>query len=276
MKKLITLPNNYSNTLLEKIDGVILGVNNLSIGFSNYETKETIIDKIREIKSAKKEVFISLNKNMYNSDLEYLKEIILFISKEDIDGIIYYDISVYKIISESKINIPLYWYQEHLTTNYMTCNFWKKRGVTGTFLSSDITIDEVLDISKNTNMKYIIKLYGYVRMMASSRFLITNYLKHINYDKKHLNYEIYENISKKKYPIIEDTNGTITLTDKPINGIKYLDLLDKNDIDYVFLDSLNIPNFEDIVDAFNNRDISYFNEIEEYFLSKKTIYKVKK
>lgn len=276
MKKIITLPLHFTDSLIKKIDGIIIGIENLSIGFASYETKESIVSKIKYIKGLNVEVFISLNKNIYNSDLEYLKDIINLIKDYDIDGIIYYDISIYNIVKSIDSNIPLYWNQEHLTTNYMTCNFWKNRGVVGTFLSSDITIDEILDIKKNVDMKYIVQIFGYVRMMASSRKLITNYLKHIGYDKSHKTYEIYENLSNKKYPIIEDGDDTITLSDKCINGIKHLELLEKSGIDYIFLDSLNIPNFESVIDSFNNNDISYFDDIEDYFLSRKTIYKVKR
>lgn len=276
MKKLITLPLKFTDSLINKIDGVIIGIEGLSIGFASYETKNSVISKIKYIKGLKREVFVSLNKNIYNSDLEYLKDVINLIKDEDIDGIIYYDISIYNIVKSMNSNIPLYWNQEHLTTNYMTCNYWKKRGVVGTFLSSDITIDEILDIKKKVNMKYIVQIFGYVRMMASSRRLITNYLEHIGYDKSHKTYEIYERVSKQKYPIIEDNNGTITLSNSCINGIKYLEILEKSGIDYIFLDSLNVPDFECVIDAFNNDDISYFDNIEDYFLSRKTIYKVKR
>lgn len=276
MKKLITLPLKFTDSLINKIDGVIIGIEGLSIGFASYETKDSVISKIKYIKNLKREVFVSLNKNIYNSDLKYLKDIIDLIKDEDIDGIIYYDISIYNIVKNIDSNIPLYWNQEHLTTNYMTCDFWKKRGVVGTFLSSDITIDEILDIKKKTNMKYIVQIFGYVRMMASSRRLITNYLEHIDYDESHKTYEVYERVSKRKYPIIEDNNGTITLSNSCMNGIKYLELLEKSGIDYIFLDSLNVPDFELVIDAFNNNDISYFDNIEDYFLSRKTIYKVKR
>lgn len=274
MKKLITLPLDFTESLMDKIDGVIIGIKDLSIGFSTYETLDTLVDKIRYLKSKTKEVFISLNKNMYNSDLDYLKEVIILLSNEDIDGLLYYDLSVYNIVNTNKLNIPLYWDQEHLTTNYMTCNFWQNRGVKGTFLSSDITIDEILKIREKTSMKLIVQVYGYVKMMSSSRKLVTNYLKYIGENKDNCSYEIYEKKLDKKYPIIEDDNGTITLTNKCINGIKYLEKL--NNIDYIFLSSLNVDNFESVIDAFNSNDVSYFDEIEDMFLSKNTIYKVKR
>lgn len=274
MKKLITLPLDFTESLIQKVDGVVLGVKDLSIGFNTYETLDTLVDKIKYFKSKNVEVFISLNKNMYNSDLEYLKKIIILISTLNIDGLMYYDLSVYNIVNTNKLNIPLYWNQEHLTTNYMTCNFWQKKGVKGSFLSSDITFDEILKIREKTSMKLIVQVYGYVKMMSSSRKLVTNYLKHIGENKTNYSYEIYEKKLDKKYPIIEDDNGTITLTDKCINGIRYIERL--NTIDYLFFNSLKIDDFELVIDAFNNNDLSYFDDIEDLFLSKNTIYKVKR
>lgn len=272
MKKIITLPRKYNDSIYDKIDGVILGVKNLSIGFNEYETSSSLELKIDLLLKKGIEVFISLNKNMYNSDLKYLKEILNIISTKKISGILYYDIGVYNLAKD--LDIPLYWNQEHLTTNYMTCNFWKKRGVCGAVISSDITIDEILDIKQKTNMKLIVQIYGYTKMAASSRKLITNYLEYIGSNDNSSSYEIYEKVSDKKYPIIEDENGTLTLSDKCINGIRYIDILEKNNIDYILFDSINCDDIEDILDKFNNKN--NFDDIEEYFLSKKTIFKVKK
>ena len=272
MKKIITIPKEFNDSLFDKIDAVILGIKDLSIGFNTYEDMSTIEDKIDYFSNKNIEVFVSLNKNMYNSDLDYLKQVLDILSKKNISGILYYDIGVYNIAKS--LDIPLYWSQEHLTTNYMTCNFWKKRGVEGVLISSDITASEIIDIKKKTDMKLIVQVYGYTRMMASSRKLISNYLKFINDDKKYDSYEIHEGISDINYPIIEDNNGTITLSDKWINAYSYIDLFKKNNIDYILFDSINISNIESVIDRFDKNED--FDIKEEYFLSKKTIFKVKK
>lgn len=275
MKKIISLPKKYSDDTLKKVNGVLLGIKDLSIGFNEYETTNTILEKIEHIKSLGNEVFISLNKNMYNEDLEYLKKVLIMLD-DKVNGIFYYDISVFNIVKTLKLNIKLYWSQEHLTNNYNTCNFWQKRGVTGVVLSNDITYEEIEEIRKNTSLKIVFQIYGYVKMMASSRKLVSNYLKHVNMNMKDVPYKIHERISEKEYQIIEDENGTITLTDKCINGINYIDDLQKINIDYIFLDFISIDDADEILDAFNENNKSYFTEKEEYFLSKETIYKVKK
>lgn len=272
MKKLITLPKEYSDSLIKKIDGVIIGVKDLSVGFNTYEDSDTISNTIDYFNNLGKEVFVSLNKNIYNSDLDYLNNILNILKNKKISGILYYDIGVYNLSKD--LNIPLYWNQEHLTTNYMTCNFWKKRGVSGTFVSSDITADEIIEIKNKTNMKLIVQVYGYVKMCVSSRKLISNYLKYIKDDLTYNNYEIYEKISDKKYPIIEDKNATITLSDKCINGFSYIEKFRDNNIDYILFDSINIDDIEYVIDKFDNKED--FNDNEEYFLSRKTIFKVKK
>ena len=57
MKTLISLPKEVKETIYEKTDGVILGIKNLSIGFNTYETKETILETIKKLKSLNKEIF---------------------------------------------------------------------------------------------------------------------------------------------------------------------------------------------------------------------------
>ena len=272
MKKLITLPEKYNDSLIYKIDGVIIGVKDLSIGFNTYETLDTIEDTIDKFNRLNKDVFVSLNKNMYNSDLKYLNKVIELLKEKNISGILYYDIGVYNIVHQS--NIPLYWNQEHLATNYMACKFWNKRGVEGVLISSDITIPEIIEIKEKNDMKLIVQVFGYTKMMASSRKLISNYLKYIGDNNAYNKYKIYDKISSKSYPIIEDDNGTITLSDKCLNGISYIDIVEKNNIDYILFDSINCDNIEDVIDKFNNKN--EFLDKEEYFLSKKTIFRVKK
>ena len=70
--KLIVSVNSleHLNTLIKKnIDGVILSIDKLSVNDSFYIDVDTL-DKI-DFKD--KQVFISLNKLMHNSDLDYLR-----------------------------------------------------------------------------------------------------------------------------------------------------------------------------------------------------------
>ena len=83
--------------LIDNVDGFIIGLKDMSINmptyFSLFEIKE--INEI--LKEKNKKVFVSLNRNMHNKDLDYLKEVLIEFENMKIDGIFYYDVSLINV-----------------------------------------------------------------------------------------------------------------------------------------------------------------------------------
>lgn len=49
-----------------------------------------------------------------------------------------------------------------------------------TYLSAEITLDEIIEISKNTSVKLIVPTFGYLPIFASMRHTVKNYLNRFN------------------------------------------------------------------------------------------------
>ena len=178
--------------LKEYYDGLILSVENLSINYQTFKLDE-IKEIINNIKN--KEIFINLNKNMHNEDIPLLKETLKELDNYNIKGILYYDVSIVNIGTKH----DLVWSACHMTTNYKTCEFWNKRKVKYTFLSNEITLEEIKEIKNNTKMELMIQVFGYVPIFASIRNIVKNYRKTFNLkDKSKVNYIKHEN---ELYPI---------------------------------------------------------------------------
>ena len=94
MSKKLIIPSNMKmiKRFKNKVDGYILSVDGLSVNAPYYFKIDEVLDIVR--KNHDKEIFISLNKNMHDSDLECLKETLLKLDKTNVKGIIYYDISI--------------------------------------------------------------------------------------------------------------------------------------------------------------------------------------
>ena len=283
--KLLIMPRSIDQavSLIEHIDGMIVGLKNMSVYMPSYYSYDEIVRFVNIAKKFNKEIFVSLNKNMFNEDLKYLKEILIKLDDLKLNGILYYDISIVNIKKEEKLVTPLVWNQEHLTTNYLTSNFWYEHGAKYTMLSSEITLDEVKEIEKEAKAKLMLPVFGYLPMFVSRRHLVKNYLETFNLeDNSKINYIEKEG---KIYPIIDNEEGTIAYSSKCLNGI--LETL-KLDIDYIVLNSFNINDkvFRDVVFMYsvvNDTNALEFKEkIEEMldtdlgFLYKETVYKVKK
>ncbi|MBE6152018.1 MAG: hypothetical protein E7165_01730 [Firmicutes bacterium] len=285
MPKKIIIPNSLEmiKKLINKVDGFIIGIKELSTNLPFYV--DDLESTISFIKESNKEIFVSLNKNIHNSDLPLLKEILLKLEELNVTGVIYYDASIVNLKKELNLNINLVWGQEHMTTNYLTANYWNSLGIEFMLVSNEITIDEIIEISKKTNMKLMVQLFGYIPIFNSRRHLVKNYLKTFDLDDADSYFIEKEG---KSYSIVDDNNGTTVYSANILNGIgEYLKLM-KNNIEYIILNSYEIKTeqFEKIVELFNsvseNNVDSYvetiddmFGNIDRGFLYTETVYKVK-
>ena len=280
MKIIYKTNKNYRNAKC-----VLFGLKDLS----TYENEITL-EKLKDIKD--KEVFLAIDKNIFNSDLELLENTLKRIDKYNISGIFFYDLAVLNLAKKYNIKTPLIWNQNFLVTNYKTCNFYQKEGITGAVLSSEITISEVEEIAKNTKLNLFLNIFGYQLMAVSKRNLITNYFKYLNLENdKQTNYIIEKN---NNYPVIEEKIGTKFYTKDILNGIRYINRLKQANIKYLILDDNLIDQkvFEEVASIYeesiaNNLTDEQLLEKEEkikkllpntstLFLDKKTIYKVKR
>ena len=282
MTKLITIPTKQNlSKIIEYSDAVLIGIDNLSVNvpdtYSIHEVEE-IIKKYNQI-----EVFVALNKNMHKCDLDSLKDTLIKLDKMNIAGIFYYDIAVLEYRNTLNLKVPLVWSQEHLTTNYATMNYWYNENVNYTYVSSEITLDEIIENRKNTKMKLIVPIFGYLPMFVSKRHLVENYLEYFNLDKKSSKYELEKD--SKLYPVSIMSNDTTIYSSHILNGLSELKVLEENNIEYVTLNSYNIDTskFIDVLKIYKSRlyesekEIDMvFDNLDKGFLYKETVYRVKK
>jgi putative protease len=245
------------NEIMDSIDGVIVGLDKLCINMPVNFNKKQIFEIIDICNQNNKEIFISLNKNMFNSDLAYLKEILLELDKEEINGIMHYDIAIVNIKEELSLKTALVWNQEHLTTNYLTSNYWYDFGAKYTYLSSEITIDEINEIKEKASAKLMVTLFGYLPMFVSRRHLVKNYL-----DTFDLKDDSKINILEKegnKYQIIDSEDGTVAYSSHILNGIT--EVLNTK-VDYMVLNSFSIEDekFKEVVYMFKTVSTDNVND----------------
>ena len=200
---------NYTNSF-------IIGLKDFSINYQEYTISE--IKKLKEDYPSI-ELFVSINKNIFNSDLLLLEEYLEELSKIDIKGVLFYDLSILSIVNQKKLNINLVWAQEHMTTNYNTCNYYYNKGCKYVYLSSEITVDEIKEIKEKSKIELISFFFGYPDVSFSKRKLLTNYFLYNKLNKDKDWYTISSD-EENKYFIKESSLGTRILYGKVMNGIK--------------------------------------------------------
>lgn len=288
--KYVVIPNNIKEIEFYNEKGInafIIGLEDYCINYPSFS-----LDEIKDL-SNKYQLFIAVNKNIFNSECSDIKEKLLELSRLSLIGVLFYDLGILNIVKENNIEIDLVWHQTHMVTNYNTCNFYYDKGVNYGFLANEITLDEILEIKKKTKMRLMVECFGYPIMSHSRRSLLTNYFKSIDKEKENRVYNLTDR--ENSYLLKETKDGASILFGNLINGTKPLFDLIENELDYVVLDmqevSLEIGekvvdkylyilnNFSNITEDEKNEIISNMNELigeSTNFFYKKTIYKVKK
>ncbi len=265
MTKLLIQPLDIDSIKdLNKLDinGYIIGLKNYSI----FQSFKLDIEEIKKLDVNSKELYISINKPIHNSEINSIRNILVELSKLNINGILFEDIAIYNINKNMGLGINLIWNQMHLPTNYETCNYWNKKGVIGAVLSTELMLEDFINIKKNTNMLIMVNIYGHMPIFESSRVLITNYLKYINKEKTDDLYYLYEKERDKYYPIYEEYDNTFIL-DETMNGINVVKDIVDNNIDYIILNGLL-----DDKEEFNKVINEYIDTLKGKYIKKENVY----
>ncbi len=293
--KLIVQPNTKQYDAYQKA-----GAKGLLLGLRDFCNDFALTHTIDEIETVKKnfpdlEIFVSLDKMIYDSDLSLLKKHLLALDAMNITGILFYDFALLKLKQELQLKVDLVWNQTHMVTNYKTCEYYYHKGVKYAYLSSEITLDEMLEIKEKSQITCMALLYGYPVVAHSKRKLLHNYGTFL---KQTIPNEltVTEPVSKQRYKIKENELGTTFFSEILLNGSKpYLEML-KHDFPYGILkeEGTDSSLFLEMVSSFVTMNETWKTKSDEEkqdwvvrmsqkmgsdhtgFFYQKTIYKVKK
>jgi putative protease len=278
----VLVENSEKNHLSMDADGLILPLKDYAV-----ESIQTFsLDEIKKIRDQySKEIFIKINKNLMNEDIEKVKSLLIEIDKLNINGIFFYDLAILQLKKELNLKVDLVWNQTHMVNNYKTCDYYYDKGVKYALLGKEITLEEIITIIQKSKITPMVEVISRPSVGFSKRKLVTNYYKDIG---KTPTSEILvkEKVSDAYYRVVEDSNGTCFYLDQITNGTSIIEELFENDCEYIILREYGIDSFDELVtDTVNYikgecKDKSYIEKYKKLgdstnFFFKKTIYKVK-
>lgn len=284
--KLIIEPKEKKKLYEDIVDGIILPLENFAVQSIVYFS----LEEIKEItkKNPHLEIFISINKNILNADLAPLREILLELDKLNIAGVFFYDIALLQLKRTMNLKLDLVWNQTHMVNNYKTCNYYHSKGVKYALLGKEITLEEMLEIIKNTTITPMVEVLGYPSVAFSKRKLLTNYYKDLNKEPKKV-LDVVEKVTNTVYELTEDENGTSFFQKDVVNATGLIKDLYAANLPYIIMRGYGLEEatFENVLKDTKKyistacQDETY---IEKYaslgtntnFFFKKTIYQVKK
>lgn len=284
--KILVEGNIKNKELLKNTDGLILSLKDYSVQSSTTYT----LEEIKEIttNNSSLEIFVNVNKNFFNNDIEDLKKTLLELDKLNLTGIFFYDLAVLELKKELNLKTDLVWSQTYMVNNYKTCDYYYSKGVKYAALSKEITLEEIIEIIQKSKITSLVETFSIPSVAFSKRSLLTNYYKDLNKSPKK-DLIITEKATETDYLVEEDNLGTNFYLNKITNASSIIKSLYQASCPYIILREYGIGEelFTNILSDTkkyiegNCQDEGYIEKYKSLgdftnFFFKKTIYRVKK
>ena len=278
MKLLSTIHNlNNIESLLTYTEGFVVGLK----GFSTRETSFFTVDELRKLSEIlgkhNKELYLSFKPFLHHQGEDLFK--LIKDLKINITGLIIGDIGYYYLLKD--LEIPIIYQPETLITNTFDMNIFFEVGLKGVFLSKEINLTDINEMSSNKKGIVFMNAHKHLNMFYSKRHLLKSYLKEIKQEYHYQNKNLFlkEEKREEKMPIVEDEFGTHVYRSNVSSIIDHLANL-KN-IDYLLVDSMFYDDRYclDILKMFKGEKTKeaiqdkYKQIWDDGFLTTKTIYK---
>ena len=281
--KLLVECSSKNDLYTDIVDGIILPLEGFSVESKCFFT----LEEIKSISSnVKCEVFVKVNKNFMNEDIEGLKRVLLELDNCNISGIFFYDLAVLELKNELSLRVPLVWNQTHMVNNYKTCDYYYSKGVKYALLGKEITLEEIVEITTLSKISTMVEVVSKPSVAFSKRLLVTNYFKDLGKEGDS-SLTIHERGTDQDYELFENNDGTSFFLDIITNGTGVISDLYKACVPYIIMREYGIDCFKELlVDTMEYIkgkcvDKSYIEKYKKLgnstnFFFRKTIYKVKK
>ncbi|MDD2505432.1 MAG: hypothetical protein PHF21_04110 [Bacilli bacterium] len=254
-KKILISPKNIEEIKKYKKIGItnfLFALQDFSIGYPEFTLEELYELDIN--------VYLNINILFDTKKINDFKKIIPKL--QFVKGIFFEDVGLYYLLKDS--NIFLIWATAHFVINSISINSWLTR-VDSAKISNELTKGEIEIIINKTTKPLVLPVFGYNEAMYSRRMLLTNFNRYKGY--KMMKNGLLSTNSNNEFNIIENANGTILFYKKPFNYIKIINNLNQDNILFYYIDASKINNFK-------LEEMLNYNNSEEKFLNKKTIFKL--
>lgn len=281
MELLVELAN--KKHMIDNVDGIILPLENYSVeSILSYS-----ISEIKEIvKKVPYKVFIKINRNLWNEDINDIKKVLLELEKLNISGIFFYDLAILQLKKELQLKTPLIWNQTHMVNNWKSSNYYYEKGVEYALLGKELTLDEILEINKKSKIKCMVEVVSKPSIAFSRRKLLSNFYQDLDKPKED-SLSITEKVSNLTIDVSENIHGTSFFSSVITNGTSIIKNLYEANVPFIIMREYGIDCFQELVNDTKEyisnscRDENYVVKYQKLgdntnFFFKKTIYRVKK
>jgi putative protease len=211
-------------------DAVYLSGEDFSLrNYAGNFRSEELPDAIKFAHSAGKKVYVTCNIYPRNHEIEGIRAFLEAVGKSDADGIIISDPGVIMDTKEIIPEIPIHLSTQSNTTNYRNVQFWEKIGVSRINTARELSLAEISEIRKNTNVEIESFVHGAMCISYSGRCLLSSFMANRDSNRGlcchpcRWKYSVVEEMRLGEYyPLDEDSRGTYIFNSRDICMIGHI------------------------------------------------------
>ncbi len=195
-------PENIIRFNKGNIEGFVVAEKKFSSSASDCDIEKAV----NVIHEAGYKAYVKVDCLYQQFQLHDLEEYLLKLDETGVDGIIYTDIGVFKLINKLNVSFRGIYAPETLLTNWYDISDIRSDGIDNCVISKDITFDDVCYIADKCPDYCFIRIHGPVLLAYSRRKYISSYLQK---EAEYLDgYFLQEETRDTRLPIIEKEYGS--------------------------------------------------------------------
>lgn len=196
-------------------DAFVIGEARYGMRLAGEFSRELIEQAVKLAKPKGVKIYAALNNLMDNEAVDQLNDYVAFLANAGVDAIVFGDPAVLMATRQAAPEMALHWNAEMTSTNYVTANYWGRRGATRYVLARELNMEQAIETAASSELETQVHVHGMTNIYHSKRSLVDSYLEHQSEpdrlpqkDKDRGLYVMEAERKDERYPIYEDANGT--------------------------------------------------------------------
>jgi putative protease len=210
-------------------DAFVIGEARYGMRLSGEFDTEMIAQAVKIAKPHGVRIYAALNNLIDNEAADHLNSYVSSIAEAGVDAIVFGDPAVLMAVRVHAPEMALHWNAEMTSTNYVTANYWGRRGATRYVLARELNMEQVIETASSTDLEVEVQVHGMTNIYHSKRSLVGSYMDHQSEadrlpvkDKDRGLYVMEAERQDERYPIYEDANGTHIMSSDDICMVENL------------------------------------------------------
>ncbi|WP_139990928.1 peptidase U32 family protein [Paenibacillus paridis] len=254
-------------------DAFVIGEARYGMRLSGEFSKEMIAQAVEIAKPKGVRIYASLNNLMDNETADGLDDYVASLAEAGVDAIVFGDPAVLMAARQHAPGIALHWNAEMTSTNFVTAEYWGRRGATRFVLARELNMEQVIETAASTALETQVQVHGMTNIYHSKRSLVDSYMEHQSEtdrlprkDKDRGLYVMEAERQDERYPIFEDANGTHIMSSDDICMVENLHELMEAGVTSLKIEGImkSIEYNETVVRAYRNAIDAYTANPDDY------------